>query len=219
MEAYISRMLKQGFDTGHLPIRLHGIPDGLPKEKSPSDTLYQLVVLIRVTKSMGPPLQELLNQFNKTEETHVSCVVYNFMLWWVGRLGKELHIPAYISYPMVPSFYSYLLRIPGFASQARLPLGTHTDLSNVSNIFKIPSFPALHVSEVPDVLYRESAILVCSFDYVLCCTVRWRDATIVLLNTVYKLEKEAVEGLKEMGPELDIKAVGPTLPASFQRGR
>ncbi|MCO5591843.1 hypothetical protein L7F22_045836 [Adiantum nelumboides] len=215
-EAYISRMLKQGFDAGGLPIRLHGMPDGLPKENSLTDTLDKLDVLIRVTESMGPALQELLNQLNRTAETRVSCVVYDFMLWWVGRLGKELHIPAYISYPMSASFYSYLLHIPGFVAQGRLPLGTHTDLSDASNIFKIPGFPDLHVSEVPDASWDPNPV--CSFDYVLRCALRWRDATGVLLNTVYELEKEAVDGLKKMGPELDIKAVGPTLPASFLKG-
>ncbi|MCO5557547.1 hypothetical protein L7F22_011113 [Adiantum nelumboides] len=215
-EAYISSMLKQGFDAGGLPIRLHGMPDGLPKEKSLSDTLDQLDVLIRVTESMGPALQELLNQLNRTAETRVSCVVYDFMLWWVGPLGKELNIPAYISYPMSASFYSYLLHMPGFVSQGRLPLGTHTDLSDGSNIFKLPGLPALHVSEVPDISWDPNSV--CSFDYVLRCAVRCGDATGVLLNTVYELEKEAVEGLKNMRPELDIKTVGPTLPASFLKG-
>ncbi|MCO5567276.1 hypothetical protein L7F22_020966 [Adiantum nelumboides] len=216
-ETYISSMLEQGFDAGGLPIRLHGMRlDGLPKEDSLTDSLDKADGLIRVTESMGPALQELLNQLNTTEETRVSCVVYDFMLWWVGRLGKELHIPAYISYPMSASFYSYFLHIPGFVSQGRLPLGTHADLSDGSNIFKIPGFPALHASEVPDISWDPNPV--CSFDYVLRCAVRWRDATGVLLNTVYELEEEAMKGLKKMGPELDIKAVGPTLPASFLKG-
>ncbi|MCO5578744.1 hypothetical protein L7F22_032589 [Adiantum nelumboides] len=215
-EAYISSMLEQGFDAGGLPIRLHGMPDGLPKEDSLTDSLDKVDGLIRVTESMGPALQELLNQLNMTAETRVSCVVYDFMLWWVGRLGKELHIPAYISYPMSASFYSYLLHMPGFVSQGRLPLGTHTDLSDGSNIFKLPGFPALHVSEVPDISWDPNPV--CSFDYALRCATRWQDATGMLLNTVYELEKEVVEGLKKIGPELDIKSIGPTLPASFLKG-
>ncbi|MCO5613030.1 hypothetical protein L7F22_067304 [Adiantum nelumboides] len=175
-----------------------------------------VIGLIRVTESMGPALQQLLNQLNTTAETRVSCVVYDFTLWWVGRLGKELHIPAYISYPMSASFFSYLLHMPGFVSQGRLPLGTHTDLSDGSNMFKIPGFPALHVSEVPDISWDPNPV--CSFDYLPRCAMRWRDATGMLLNSVYELEKEAMESLKKMGPELDIKAVGPTLPASFLKG-
>ncbi|MCO5576796.1 hypothetical protein L7F22_030616 [Adiantum nelumboides] len=177
MEAYISSMLKQGFNTGGLPIHLHVMPDGLIKEKSLSDTIYQLDVLIRVTESIGPVLQELLNQLNRTTETRVSCVVNDFLLLWVGCLSNDLHILELL-----------LLLIAHTMG--------HTDLSDRSNIAKVPGFPAFHVSEVPDISWDPN--LVCSFDYVLCCVVRWRDATGVLLNLAYKVEKEAVEGLKEL---------------------
>ncbi|MCO5591851.1 hypothetical protein L7F22_045844 [Adiantum nelumboides] len=163
-EVYISSMLKQGFNAGGLPIRLHGLRDSLPlKENSLTDTLDQVDAIIRVIESMGPGLRELLNQLNMNAETHVTCVVYDFM---------------------------------------------HA---------VIPGFPALHVSEVPDIAWDPNPVR--SFDYVLRCTARWRDVTGVLLNTVYELEKEVVEGLKGiLAPELDLKAVGPTLPASFLKG-
>ncbi|MCO5582592.1 hypothetical protein L7F22_036490 [Adiantum nelumboides] len=213
-KAYISSMLEQGFDAGGLSIHLHGMPDGLPKDNSSlADSLDKVDVLIRVIESMGPTLQELLNQLNMSSETSVSCVVYDFMLWWVGRLSKELHIPAYISFPMSSSFYFYILHMPG-VSQGRLPLGiNHTHLSHGSNLFKIPGFTALHVSEVPDISWDPDAV--CSFDYALRCATRWRDETGMLLNTVYELEKEVVEGLRKWG---DIQSVGPTLPASFLKG-
>ncbi|KAI5082538.1 hypothetical protein GOP47_0002281 [Adiantum capillus-veneris] len=67
-EAYISSMLTEGFDSGGLPIRLHGLSDGLPKEKNMTDTLGKLNLLVRVTESMGPALQELLNKLNMNED-------------------------------------------------------------------------------------------------------------------------------------------------------
>ncbi|KAI5058797.1 hypothetical protein GOP47_0026967 [Adiantum capillus-veneris] len=215
-EAYISSMLQQGFHAGGLPIRLHGLPDGLPQEKNMTDTLEQAHVMIRATESMGPALQELLNKLNMNEEGRVVCVVYDFILWWVGRLAKELHIPAYIFNSFSASFCSYLLHIPSFVSQGRLPLGHHTDLNDKSNMFKIPGFPFLHVSELPDITWDPNPV--CSFDFILRCATRWRDATGMLLNTVYELEKEVVDELMEKAPELDIKAVGPILPASFLKG-
>ncbi|KAI5080135.1 hypothetical protein GOP47_0005614 [Adiantum capillus-veneris] len=216
-EAYINSMLKQGFDAGGLPIRLHGLPDGLPQEKSITDSLENTHVSIRATENMGPALEELLNKLNMNEEGRVVCVVYDLLLWWVGRLGKELHIPAYIFNPMSSSFCSYvLLHIPVFVLQGRLPLGCQTDLSDKSNMFKIPDFPSLHVSEVPDISWDPNPV--CPFDFIMRCATRWHDATGMLLNTVYELEKEVVDGLMEKAPELDIKAVGPILPASFLKG-
>ncbi|KAI5059827.1 hypothetical protein GOP47_0026146 [Adiantum capillus-veneris] len=215
-EAYITSMLKQGFDSGGLPIRLHGLPDGLPQEESMIDTLEKAHGVIRATESMGPALQELVNNLNMNEDGRVVCVVYDFMLWWVGGLGKELHIPAYIFFPMSSSFYSYLLHMPRFVLQGRLPLGPHTDLNDKSSMFKIPCFPSLHVSEVPDISWDPNPV--CPFDFALRCATRWRDATGMLLNTVYELEKEVADELMEKAPELDIKAVGPILPASFLKG-
>eukprot|EP00250_Pteridium_aquilinum_P026202 c32551_g1_i1 orf=53-334(+) len=50
-EAYIASMIKQGFDTGGLPIRLLGLPDGLPPEKSMTDSIDQIAVLIQATEA------------------------------------------------------------------------------------------------------------------------------------------------------------------------
>ncbi|KAI5061608.1 hypothetical protein GOP47_0024113 [Adiantum capillus-veneris] len=210
-EGYIGNMIKQGFNPGGLPIRLVGLPDGLPPEKSMTDSVDQINVLIEVTEKLVPSLEDLLCRLN--EEDRIACVLYDFMLWWMGRLGQKLGMPTYIFYAMSASFFSYLTYIPELVSQGRLPLEPHTDLNDESIIFKIPGFPSLHAREVPDISWSPNAL--CSFDYTMRSTAAWRDATGILFNTVYDLEKEVIDDLRERAPEMDIRAVGPLLPLEY----
>ncbi|MCO5591842.1 hypothetical protein L7F22_045835 [Adiantum nelumboides] len=218
-EAYIAHTIKNNVDIAGtaggqggatLPIRLVGLPDGLPPG-SKADSVSQVKVLVEVTEKMGPLVRDLLIKLNK--EDRIACVLYDFMLWWIGSLGRKLGMPTYIFYAMSASFFSYLSYIPEFVSQGRLPLGPHTDLSDESNMFKIPGFPSLHASEVPDISWSPNVL--CSFDYTLRSTAAWRDATGILFNTVYELEKEVIDALRERAPEMDIRAVGPLLPDDF----
>ncbi|KAH7437493.1 hypothetical protein KP509_05G074600 [Ceratopteris richardii] len=156
-------------------------------------------------------LHEMIVRINK--EQRVTCILYDFMLWWVGPLAKTLRTPAYIFYVMSSIFFSYLSHIPVLAAEGLLPLRADTDVSDKSAIFRLRGLPPLHVSEVPDISWSPNAL--CSFDYTLRSTASWREASGILFNTAYEIEKEVIDSLRERAPEMDIRAVGPVLPPCF----
>ncbi|CAM6043631.1 unnamed protein product [Sphagnum compactum] len=154
------------------------------------------IAMIQVTNNMRDQLSELMTALMKpngvTSDISQSsdsrfgppvCIISDMFLAWTQDIADEFKIPRYCLFP-TPHLLSLLYSLRDFNAQGLLPVPSD------GKSLEIPCFPPIVPSDLPSNL-PSPGLLVYEGE-------RLWEAAGVLVNSVYELESEIIDGLQEM---------------------
>ncbi|KAF7845130.1 UDP-glycosyltransferase 74G1-like [Senna tora] len=182
------------------PIPLESISDGF--DEGVTQTLDNLKPYLEQFWKVGPQsLSHLLQKLSKIG-CGVDCVVYDSFLPWALDVAKKFGVfgAAFLTQSCaVNSIYYHLhegvLKLPITESKILLPCVTE-----------------LEPSDLPSCLYLHYGAYLYFWDLLVEPFSSIGKADWVLSNSVYELEPEVVDWMKNMWP---LKTIGPTVPSMF----
>ncbi|XP_054781291.1 LOW QUALITY PROTEIN: UDP-glycosyltransferase 74G1-like [Prosopis cineraria] len=165
----------------------------------------------RFQKVGSQTLSELLDKLSKNGSCDcviydtflpVDCVIYDTFLPWVLDVAKKFGLigAAFMTQSCtVNSIYFHLHQ-----GTLKLPIKESKIL--------LPRLPELEPSDLPSFLYLHYGMYSFFWDYLVEHFSNIGKADWVLSNTIYELEHEVVDWMREMWP---LRTIGPTLPSIF----
>lgn len=182
---HISKLMHSHSTTN---VRLMGLPDGLPEDHG--DAYNNIPFLASATEKMGPVLEHLLLLLITSSQNDWPpplCIITDVFFGWAQDVADKLNLPRFIFFTPPAACLVLMLHLQSLISQKRLPWnGDPAELLGIPGITS-----SVRISDVPSHLLLDPSAFM--YGYFIRHSNRIRDASGILLNTFYELEKDAID--------------------------
>ncbi|MCD9559539.1 hypothetical protein HAX54_017539 [Datura stramonium] len=205
------RLLKsRGPDSlrGLPSFRFENIPDGLPPCDPDATQDIPSLCESTATTCLGP-LKELLAKLKNTNVPPVSCIISDGSMSFTLAAAQDLGIPQVLFWtPSACGLLSYM-HYRDFVGKGYIPLKDESYLTNgylETTLNWIPSMKGIRLRDIPTFI-RTTNPDEYMIKYLIQETERSKMASAIVLNTFEPLEREVLEALRALLPQ--VYAIGP----------
>ncbi|CAA0841616.1 UDP-glycosyltransferase 87A2 [Striga hermonthica] len=189
-----------GSDEKPPSVRFATIPNVLPSEL---DRAADMVSFVGATQTkMAEPFEELIDRLGQP----VDFIVADTFLNWAVEVGNRRNIPVASLWPMPASVFSVFYHFDLLVSSGHHPF--ELSESGDQRVDYIPGIASIRLADIPSIAHLKDQRLL---RIALKIFPNVSKAQCLLLSTVYELEPQAVDALKQEFP-FPVYTIGPAIP-------